>query len=147
MSRGSSVNVVTRLRAERQGFGSPQGQERNFSLRHLVQIFSSGLTHLPIQWVPGNPPYVKRPGRETDSSLHLAPFNLLMRLSGHFLLLLPPSSLLRGSILEEPWPPLVAFRNRKFLGVELLAPRPPPNLKDQWTTLSLAPTLSPVWLG
>jgi len=31
--------------------------------------------------------------------------------------------------------------------VELLALRPTPNLEDQWTTLSLAPTLWPVWLG
>jgi len=31
--------------------------------------------------------------------------------------------------------------------VELLAPRSTSNLEDQWTTLSLAPTLWPVWLG
>jgi len=31
--------------------------------------------------------------------------------------------------------------------VELLALRPTPKLEDQWTTLSLAPTFWPVWLG
>jgi hypothetical protein len=34
-----------------------------------------------------------------------------------------------------------------FYGVELWAPRPAPNLEDQWTTISLDPTLWPAWLG
>jgi len=62
--------------------------------------------------------------------------------------------LLCGStVLEESWLPHVSVFffmcgsiTKKFYGLELLAPHPTPNLEDQWTTLSLAPTVWPVWL-
>jgi hypothetical protein len=41
-SRGSSVSIVTRLEAARLGFDSRQGNVRDFSLRHRVQIASEG---------------------------------------------------------------------------------------------------------
>jgi len=62
-SRGSSVNIKTRLRAGRLGFNSRQGQWRNFFLVTASRP-ALGPTQPPVQWVPGILSLaVKRPGR------------------------------------------------------------------------------------
>jgi hypothetical protein len=64
----SSVSLETRLRNGRPGFSSRQGQCRDYSLRHRVQI-DLGPTQPPIKWIPGDrTPGIKWPRREADHS-------------------------------------------------------------------------------
>jgi hypothetical protein len=67
-SSGSSVSIVTRLRAGRPGFDSRQWKWREFSLRHRVQhCFRAHPTSYPMD-TGGSFLGVKRPGHEDDHS-------------------------------------------------------------------------------
>jgi hypothetical protein len=66
-SRDSSVGTATRLRAGRSGFDSRR--RMGFLLFDTVSRPPLGLTHPPIQWVPGALSLgVNRPGRDADHS-------------------------------------------------------------------------------
>jgi hypothetical protein len=66
-SPGSSVSIVTLVRAGRRGCDSRQGQR--FILLVTASRLTLGPTQPPIQWVPGALSLgLKRPGRETDHS-------------------------------------------------------------------------------
>jgi hypothetical protein len=64
--RGSSVSVVTRIRAGRSGFDSSKGE---IFFCATVSRTALGLTQPPIQWVSNAlSPKLKRQGREADHS-------------------------------------------------------------------------------
>jgi hypothetical protein len=68
-SRGSSVSIVTRLRAGRAGFDSWQGQLRdvfNFAIASRPDL---GPTQRPNEWIQAALSLgIKRPGRQADHS-------------------------------------------------------------------------------
>jgi hypothetical protein len=71
-SRGSSVSIVSWLRAGRSGFDLRQRQ-RIFLLAAASRP-ALGPSQPPVQWIPGVlSPGVKRPGRDADHSPHLVP--------------------------------------------------------------------------
>jgi hypothetical protein len=60
LHRGIVVSIMTRIKAERSGFESRQGQEASRP--------TPGSTQPPVQWAPETLPLLKQPGPATDHS-------------------------------------------------------------------------------